>query len=98
MEMTQLELMADVLSRNLEFVKSTLADFSDADMLVRPVPGANHAAWQLGHLIGAEVRMVNSAKPGAAPELPAGFADKFTRETAKIDDPNFFPRKAELIE
>src|SRR4051794_12687205 len=46
--MTTTELMADVLAQNLEVVKSTLADFSDADMLVRPAPAANHAAWQLG--------------------------------------------------
>ena len=32
----------------------TLGDFSDADMLARPAPSANHAAWQLGHLIAAE--------------------------------------------
>ena len=46
--MTQTELLADMLNRNLEMLKATLGDFSDADMLVRPTPGANHAAWQLG--------------------------------------------------
>src|SRR5271170_7679494 len=55
--MTQMELSADVLTRNLEMLRMTLADFSDADMLVRPCPGANHAAWQLGHLTAAETRM-----------------------------------------
>jgi len=95
--MTQTELMADVLNRNLEMVKMTVADFSDAEMLVRPVPSANHAAWQLGHLINSEAHMVNAIKPGSVP-APAGYSDKFTKETAKIDDPKFFPKKAELLD
>jgi len=96
--MTQIELCADVLSRNFDTLKWTLDDFSDADLLVRPCPGANHVAWQLGHLIVAETRLVNGITPGAMPELPAGFADHFNKETASNDDPAFFPRKAPLME
>jgi hypothetical protein len=95
--MTTTDLFADALARNGEMLKMTLADFSDADMLKRPTPAANHAAWQLGHLINAETGMVSAAKPGAMPELPAGFKEKFTKETAKIDDPAAFPKKAELL-
>jgi hypothetical protein len=95
--MSSMPLHAELLAKNVGFLTSTLADFSDADMLARPVPAANHAAWQLGHLIVAENRMINGVKPGALPELPAGFADKFTKETAKINDPAAFPKKAELI-
>jgi hypothetical protein len=90
-------LAADLLAGNVGFLKGTLGDFSDADMLVRPVPAANHAAWQIGHLIVAENNMVNSIKPGAIPELPAGFKEKFTTETSKIDDPAAFPKKEELL-
>jgi hypothetical protein len=96
--MNQCELAADVLQRNLRFVTDTLADFSDADLLARPCPGANHAAWQLGHLISSETRMVNSITPGAAAELPAGFDTKFTKETAGKDDAAFFPKKAALLD
>jgi len=95
--MSQGEFLAGILNGNLEFLKNTLGDFSDADMLVRPVPGANHAAWQVGHLVVAENGMVNSCAPGAGGELPAGFAAKFSKETVSIDDPKFFPTKAELI-
>ncbi len=95
--MSSMPLHAELLAKNGGFLTSTLADFSDADMLARPVPAANHAAWQIGHLIVAETHMVNSVKPGALPELPAGFAEKFTKETAKINDPAAFPKKAELI-
>jgi hypothetical protein len=91
------DLFADGLHRNGEMLKGTLADFSDAEMLKRPTPAANHAAWQLGHLILAETGMVSAAKPGSMPELPAGFKEKFTKETSKLDDPAAFPKKAELI-
>ena len=48
-----------------------LGDLSDADLLVRPVPNANHTAWQLGHLIGSEKKMLEGFLPGAQfPELP----------------------------
>jgi hypothetical protein len=87
----------DSLSRNLEMLKMTLADLSDADMLVRPAPGANHAAWQLGHLATAEAKMVAGVK-GVAPELPAGFAERFKKDAAKSDDAAAFPKKQELLD
>jgi uncharacterized damage-inducible protein DinB len=96
--MNQSELAADVLNRNLQMLTTTLADFTDADLLARPCPAANHAAWQLGHLISAETRMINLMKPGAAAELPAGFDSKFTKETSSNNDPAFFPKKAALLE
>ena len=36
-----------------------LDDLSDADLLVRPAPNANHIAWQLGHLIATESRLLS---------------------------------------
>lgn len=96
--MTNIELMAELLHGNVGMLTGTLADFSDADLLVRPVPAANHAAWQLGHLIKSEVNMLDLVKPGAALQLPPGFADKFTRATAPIDDPKHFPGKADLVD
>jgi hypothetical protein len=92
------ELLADVLANNLGFLKMTLADFSDADMLTRPCPGGNHAAWQLGHLTVAENSFLNGSAPGKAPELPAGFKEKFSKENSKIDDPKAFPKKDEILD
>lgn len=96
--MTWNELIAESCAQNLSMLKMTLADFTDADMLVRPCPGANHALWQLGHLIKSEVGMVNACRPGAAAELPAGFADKFNAKTAAVDDPKMLASKAELLD
>jgi hypothetical protein len=95
--MTINDLLVDALERNLGMVNMTLADFSDADMLVRPCSGANHAAWQLGHLVAAEKNLCAAFKPDAHPEFPAGFKEKFSKQTTTIDDPNFFPKKEELL-
>jgi hypothetical protein len=91
-------LFKDSLSRNLELIKMTVGDFSDADMLARPAAGANHAAWQLGHLASAEARMVAAAAGKPAPELPAGFAERFKKDTAGSNDPAAFPKKAEILD
>lgn len=61
-----------------------LSDLSDADLLVRPAPKANHIAWQLGHLIHAEHGMVKGNVPGAkSPALPDGFERQHGKETAE---------------
>lgn len=96
--MNQVELAADTLQRNLELLKSTLADFSDADLMVRPAPSANHAAWQLGHLANSESNLLNAVKPGAVTPVSPAFAEKFNKQTAAIDDPVFFPTKAQLLD
>lgn len=74
-----------------------LQDLTDAEMMRRPAPGANHIKWQLGHLIAAENMMINQVVPGALPELPAGFADKYSKQTAGVDDPNAFDSKETLL-
>ena len=72
-----------------------IGDLSDADLLVRPVPGMNHIAWQLGHLLAAEHRWAEILQPGLSPKLPEGFEDKYGKETAKSDDPKNFHTLAE---
>jgi hypothetical protein len=74
-----------------------LADLSDADLLVRPLPGANHIAWQLGHCIAAENMMVAGVKADAMPKLPEGFVEKYSKETAANDNPKDFLTKAEYL-
>src|SRR5581483_7580403 len=74
-----------------------LEDLSDADLLVRPVPNANHVAWQLGHLAAAE-RQLGAQIPGAAyPELPAGWAEQHNKTTASIEPAKGFATKAEYL-
>lgn len=76
-------------------LESYIGDLSDADLLQRPGPGCNHLAWQLGHLITSECALLESIAPGAAAKLPEGFADKHTKETIGVDDPEKFCTKQE---
>ena len=73
--------------------QSYLADLTDADLLVRSVPGMNHIAWQLGHLIVGEHEMTEAAFPGSMPALPAGFAEKYTKDTSRLDSASAFHTK-----
>ena len=75
------------LKTNHEILKMFLSDLSDADLLVRPVPGANHIAWQLGHLVSTEGRFQTMVPGGTPVELPAGFDKQHNKETAAADAP-----------
>jgi hypothetical protein len=75
-----------------------VSDFSDADLFVRPVPGANHAAWQIGNVIVGDPFLVRSQLPDAAyPELPAGFKEMHGPEGTAKDGPEGFLTKAEYL-
>lgn len=78
-------------------VGAYLADLSDAELLHRPAPGANHINWQLGHLIAAEHQIVAKMLPDAMPPLPAGFIEQYGKSTAALDDPAAFRSKQELL-
>jgi DinB superfamily len=80
-------------------VERYLADLSDADLLLRPVAGQNHIAWQLGHLIASERKMMEGIKPGTSPDLPAGFESAHGPEdtATKSDDPERFLTKDQYL-
>lgn len=79
-------------------LKKYIEDLSDADLMKRPGPGCNHLAWQLGHLISSECGLLESIVPGAAAELPEGFAEKHSKETIGVDDPSKFCTKQEYLD
>src|SRR5262245_54612225 len=86
----------------LEGTKSLLnwfvSDLSDADLFVRPVPAANHIAWQIGNVIAGDPFLVRGQLPDAAyPELPPGFADLHGTAGAGKDGPAGFLTKAEYL-
>lgn len=76
---------------------SYLGDLTEAEMMHRPAPDCNHIKWQVGHLIASENQMINQCIPGALPDLPAGFADKYSKEAAASDNADDFDRKEELM-
>jgi len=75
-----------------------LKDLSDSDLLIRVVSGANHIAWQLGHLIKSEAGLGKYIPGTAAFELPAGFAEKYTAEVSKSDATTGYLTKAEYLD
>jgi len=90
----------DVIRQVVEFchqvTRTYVDDLTDNELLVRPVPGANHIAWQLGHLISSDHHMLTQlGRP--APALPAGFAERYTKETAASDTPAKFHTKAQYL-
>lgn len=78
-------------------VKGYLQDLSDEDLMRRPVPNANHIAWQLGHLISSENQLQNMVCPDSMPALPEGFAEQHDKPTATSDDPAAFCSKDEYL-
>src|SRR5829696_6317165 len=80
--MTGVDAIRTALQSTQHLVTWFLSDLSDADLLVRAAPGANHISWQLGHLIVAEGQLAREQLPEAPyPELPAGFARQHSKET-----------------
>ena len=83
------------LSHNI--TKTYLGDITDEEMLVRAVPGSNHLAWQLGHLVASE-RSLLEAIGVDVPDLPEGFVEKHGKENTDSDDPSEFLSKSEYFE
>lgn len=92
------EIIIRSLKGTANVISLSLADLADEDLLVRPVPGANHIAWQLGHLICACNNMMNLIKPGSMPELPPGFAAAHAKDRASDDRKENFLTKSQYME
>jgi hypothetical protein len=78
-------------------VERYLADLTPQELLTRPCCGANHIAWQIGHLIASERYLVDKVAPGKMPALPEGFAEKHKKHTAGNDDAGSFLSKEEYL-
>jgi hypothetical protein len=97
--MTGPEVIQAALKSTKTVMEMLLADLSDADLLVRPVPGANHIAWQLGHLIASEAHLAKDSLPGAKyPPLPPGFAEQHSNDTSAAESTKGFLTKGQYLE
>lgn len=95
--MPQNQMLVPLIKRSMDMLEKHLADFSDADLLVRPVPGANHAAWQLAHLANSSLGMTKAIAPQTTVPLPEKFAQAHTKEAAASDDASRFLSKSEVL-
>ena len=96
--MSQGQLIADLVKSASGILKMHLADLSDAELMTRPVPGANHARWQLAHLASLECMLAKLASPDDPVALPAEFADVGKGSAAAGDDSAAFPTKAQTMD
>ena len=86
------------MDSSLNVLKTYIGDLSDAELMQRPGPGCNHLAWQLGHLINSEAGLLSMVCPGAAAELPAGFAEQHNKQTAGSDDASQFCTRQQYLD
>ena len=87
------------LTSTKELLNWYVSDLSDADLLVRPVPQANHIAWQLGHLVVGDIGLIKDEIPGANfPELPATWMAQHDKATAAQEPPKGFATKKEYLD
>ncbi len=94
--MTPNDVIKNTIEMCHEVLTTYLSDLGDADLLVRAVPEANHIAWQLGHLITSEHQMLTEAGY-KMPEPPADFAESYSKEASKSNDPAKFHRKEQYL-
>ncbi len=95
---TPQESMKSSLAFSRQVTNMCLDKVSGDALLVRPVPGANHIAWQLGHLVSTEHKLLVETPEAHAPGLPDGFSESYTAESSKSDDPSKFETKDRYLE
>ncbi|QDT00532.1 DinB family protein [Adhaeretor mobilis] len=78
-------------------LKTYFSDLEDAELLESPGEGCNCLAWQLGHLISSECHLLEMVEPGAAIELPDGFAETYSTENSKSVDKTKLHTKEEYL-
>ncbi len=73
-----------------KIVAGYLGDLTDAELLVRPVPGANHIAWQLGHLIAAENMLIGEIAPERCRNCPRALPQSTPKKLRRSTTPKHF--------
>jgi hypothetical protein len=95
--MTSKDILKHALDSNHNILSMYLSDLSDADLLVRPAPSANHIAWQLGHLIAGEGMFLKEVG-ATAPAMPPGFVEQHSKDKAGSDSAQGFRTKQEYLD
>lgn len=95
--MTAKEAIQHSINTGHMLLTTYLGDLSDSDLMLRAVPGMNHIAWQLGHLITSEHKMMSDAG-FTMPALPDGMAESYSKETSTSDDAGKFLKKDEYLQ
>lgn len=92
------QVIRNALDSTMFILQTYLSDLTDEELLIQPGEGANLPAWQLGHLILSEDRLL-AEFPGYKPvEWPAGFAERHSRGQTASTERTGWASKAQYLE
>lgn len=94
--MTAKDILKHTINMANDVIMAYLGDLTDDELKIRSSPGSNHLAWQLGHLVSSERKLMTDAGFDM-PALPDGFAESYTPETSSSDDADKFHKKEEYL-
>jgi len=83
---------------SLFIVAKYIGDLSDAELMTRPAPGCNHLAWQLGHVISSNAKLLDAICPGNAAALPEEFGEHHAKENRDSNDVSQFCTRDQYLE
>jgi uncharacterized damage-inducible protein DinB len=82
--------------RTIAYLQESVADLSDAEMVVQPPGVPNHAAWTLGHVVHSCQAMAGEL--GVEPWLPVDWESQFGYGSSPTDVVSQYPSATELRE
>ncbi|HEX3869771.1 MAG TPA: DinB family protein [Pirellulales bacterium] len=92
---TASDALARSLANSAKFVLMITEDLKPEDYLHRPVPGANCAAWTLGHLVISGRSMMKRFGAADLPQFPEAFEAAYARD-AQAPKADTFPHIEQL--
>ena len=90
-------IIKQTLGTSDHLVQKYVGDLNSDELTMRPAEGMNPIAWQLGHLIEVERKLVDMLKPGSSPELPSGFAEAHGKNVGMEEDTSKYLSKDEYL-
>src|SRR3989304_2955448 len=91
---TMLREMVDLLDYSLGYIRQSVADLSDEELVAQPAGVPNHAMWTLGHVTFSCQGIAGEL--GVEPWLPADWEATFGYGSTPSADLARYPTKAEM--
>lgn len=91
------EMMVYGLVTTKKMVHSMVDELKPQEWEFQPVPGANSAAWIVGHLASVDRRSLGRLGVTNLPEVPTGFEERFAFTRAKAGEQKGYGDPQELI-
>lgn len=95
--MTPNDLLAGGCRMARQLVHRMIDDLTPKEMQHQPVPGANSAAWIVGHLALTLLRSAEQLGAAELPSPPAGLAERFIQTRQPAEEQTDLGDPAELV-